>query len=86
MQMEHASVQLTGAMQAQMCGFRCSRGGDGVNVVGLSPCPGKGSALTVIKAAQQAAARLHIADQRAVECALVGQLGPRESLCTHNGA
>ena len=85
-QMEQASVQLTGAMQAQMYGFYCSQGGDGINVVGRPPCPGKGSALSVIKAGQQAAARLHIADQRAVECVLVGQLGPSEPLCTHNVA
>lgn len=85
-QMEQASVQLTGAMQgADVWLLLFTRRGWGQQG-GRPPCPGKGSALSVLKAAQQAAARLHIADQRAVECVLVGQLGPSESLCTHNVA
>ena len=46
-----------------------------------SPRPGEGGALSIVEAAQQAAALLHIADQRPLECLLVGQPGALEPLC-----
>ena len=50
-----------------------------------SPRPGEGGALRIVKAAQQAAALLRIADQRPVERLLVRQPGALEPLCrSHN--